>query len=141
MVYDILVAIVPKCSLWTECEFLKLLDPLYIKIGLLILFTYSLSLLIFVSLNYQMLIGLSNTGTLAWQWLPRIHMVFNANDPLTPTTWSGLASLNPLHVSCSSLAHIILLRQGPAPLLAGSAQKSEKDRLKVSTGPEARGFR
>lgn len=56
-VYDILVAVFPKHSLWIEYEFLKLLDPLYIKISLLILFTYTkknsvFSLLFFVTLIY-----------------------------------------------------------------------------------------
>lgn len=114
-------AMFSKYSLWTECKLLKLLDPLYINISLLILFSYLLFLLIFITLIYQILTALSNTGMLTQQWLPYIHIVF-----LAPTTNSSLAShrTHPhfLCIACTCNPAWAWSRS----LFSGSAQKAVK---------------
>lgn len=138
MVYKLLVAVFPKCYLWTECKFFELLYPLSIKISLFILIPATLSLWICVTLIYQILIDLPNTGVMTQQWLPYIHAVLNVNgNLLKAATKSILSTLITIPSSRALPACIVPFGHGPVPLLSGSAQQMERDRFKVSTGPEA----
>ena len=91
-------------------------DPLFIRITLLMLLISSLSLFIFVTLTYKILIDLSNTGRIIQPLFPYIYIGFIVND----TSWCQLQiavwpTLIPVPTSYALPPCVKLSRCSPTP--------------------------